>query len=269
MSFVRCFLALAASQQWFLEQLHVNNAFLHSDLTEEVYMVVPPGFAKEGESKGCKLLKSLYRLKQASRQWFHKLSEALFSLGYEQSKAYYSLFTKVHGSSFTTLLVYIDDILLASNDMSYITQGKAYLDARFKIKDLEKLKYFLGLEVARTTTGISINQRKYALEILEDSGYLGCKPATFPMDSKLKLSKFDSDVLTDASFCRCIIGHLLYLTITRPDLSYSVNTLAQFMDKSGQSHLNATYHVLRYLKSTPAHGLFFSLIFFYSVNHFL
>lgn len=149
MTIVHCVLALAASQNWFLEQLDVNNAFLHGDLNEKVYMIIPPGFANEGENKVCKLLKSLYGLKQASRQWFHKLSEALFSLGYQQSKADYNLFTKFQGSSFIALLV--------SNDMSYVTQVQSFLDDQFKIKDLGKLKYFLGLEIARTTAGISLS----------------------------------------------------------------------------------------------------------------
>lgn len=181
----------------------------------------------------------------------------MFSLGYQQSEADYSLFTKIHGSSFIALLIYVDDIIIASNNITYVSQVKTYLDDRFKIKDLGKLKYFLGFEIASHSIGISLSQRKYALEILEDVGYLGCKPVPFPMDSKLKLSKDATDPLPNASqYCR-LIGKLLYLTITRPDLSYTVHTLAQFMAKPCQSHLDAVYRLLWYLKGNPAQALFF------------
>lgn len=170
----------------------------------------------------------------------------------------YSLFTRVHGTSFTALLVYVYDIIIASNDMTYVSQVKSYLDYRFKIKDLRTLKYFLGIEIARHFARISLTQRKYSLEILEDSGYLGCKPVAFPMDFKLRLSKDVADPLPDASSYRCLIGHLLYLIITHPDFSYLVYILAQFMAKPCQSHLDTAYRVLQYIKGTPAQGIFFS-----------
>lgn len=108
-------------------------------------MVILPGFAKEEEIKVCHLLKSLYGLKQASRQWFQKLTTALLSLGYKQSKTGYSLFTKVQGSSVSTLLVYLDDIIIASNNMSCVDKVKSYFHDQFQIKDLSQLKYLLGL----------------------------------------------------------------------------------------------------------------------------
>uniref|UniRef100_A0A2N9FQ47 Reverse transcriptase Ty1/copia-type domain-containing protein n=1 Tax=Fagus sylvatica TaxID=28930 RepID=A0A2N9FQ47_FAGSY len=200
---VRTLLAVAAVYNWSLTQLDVNNAFLHGELHEEVYMVMPPGFASKGEThKVCKLNKSLYGLKQASRN---------------------------HGFSFIALLVYVDDILIASNDMESVTKLKNALDAEFKLKDLGNLKYFLGLEVARSSKGISLCQRKYALEILSNSGMLGSKPVQTQMEQNLKLN-----------------------------LSYSVQKLSQFMAKPTTSHLTAARRVLKYVKGSPGQGLFFS-----------
>ena len=146
---------MAAVQGWYLCQLDVNNAFLHGDLKEEVYMDLPPGFHSKG-GLVCKLTKSLYRLKQALRQWFAKFSTTLLLLGSTQSKANYSLFTKKNSTSFIALLVYVDDILIISDNKQAVDELKVMLDQQFKLKDLGDLKFFLGLEVARTTDGINL-----------------------------------------------------------------------------------------------------------------
>lgn len=134
---------------------------MHGDLNEEVYMQLPPGLqvlnSASSNPKVCRLHKSLYGLKQASRQWYSKLSAALVSLGYHHSNADYSLFTKAHGNRFTALLVYVDDIVLSGNDYAEIQHVKSFLDQQFRIKDLGKLRFFLGLEVARSKSGIFLN----------------------------------------------------------------------------------------------------------------
>ncbi|KAF5455018.1 hypothetical protein F2P56_024637 [Juglans regia] len=220
-------------------------------------MDLPPGLIVKGENKVCKLLKSLYGLKQASRQWFAKLSTALLDYGFTQGISDCSLFVKKSESSFIALLIYVDDILLASDSLIEIQLLKTFLHDKFTIKDLGELKYFLGLEIARTKNGISICQRKYVLDILEQAGVLGAKPATFPMESNLKLSSSDPDMYKDPSAYRRLVGRLLYLTITRPDLAYSVQVLSQFLSKPAVSHHQAAIRVLRYLKATPGQGLFF------------
>ncbi|KAF5459787.1 hypothetical protein F2P56_019705 [Juglans regia] len=220
-------------------------------------MELPLGLAVKGENKVCKLLKSLYGLKQASRQWFAKLSTALLDYGFTQGNSDCSLFIKKSESSFIALLIYVDDVLLASDSLLEIELLKTFLHDKFTIKDLGELKYFLGLEVARSKNGISICQRKYALDILQDTGVLGAKPAAFPMESNLKLTATDSDLYEDPSTYRRMVGRLLYLTITRPDLAYSVQVLSQFLAKPAVSHYQATIRVLRYLKATPRQGLFF------------
>ena len=159
--------------------------------------------------------------------------------GFTQSISDHSLFIKSHGHSFLALLVYVDDIIIASNDQAAVDNLKSALSKRFKMKDLGALKYFLGLEVARSAAGISICQRKYALELLSDAGYLGCKPSSIPMEPNLKLTQSDGDLLADPTSYRRLIGKLIYLTITRPDLSYSVNRLSQFLAAPRTSHLQA------------------------------
>ncbi|KAF5458400.1 hypothetical protein F2P56_022430, partial [Juglans regia] len=127
-----------------------------------------------------------------------------------------------NGNVFTALLVYVDDIVVASNSLDCISSLKSFLNTHFKIKDLSSLRYFLGIEVVRSAQGIHLCQRKYALDILSDSGTLGSKPAKLPMDQNLKLSKDSGSPLHDPSIYRRLVGRLLYLTITRPDISFSV-----------------------------------------------
>lgn len=187
MTTVRMLLALAATLKWHLHQLDVNTAFLHGDLIGEVYMQVPPGLIVSQPNSVCRLRKSLYGLKQASRQWNSKLTHILLTDGYCQSKADYSLFTKKATTGFTTFLVYVDDLVLAGDDMAEITRVKQVLDHQFGIKDLGQLKYFLGFEIARSQSGISLYQRKYAADLLQDMGLIATRPCSTPMDPNLKL----------------------------------------------------------------------------------
>ena len=241
---VKVLLALAASQNWHIVQMDVYNAFLHGDPFEEVYMDLPLGYVTEGEtvsgSSGrlvCKLHKSIYGLRQASRQWYAKFSQAILKFGFTQSKCDYSLFTKGSGSSFIALLVCVDDIVITGPSHDLITALKCFISSQFKLKDLESLKYFLGLEIARSSTGIVLSQRHYALQILEDTGFLACKTATVPMDPKVQLNSTDGVPLTDSSQYRRLVGRLLYLTLSRPDIMFAVHRLSQFVSKPRTSYI--------------------------------
>lgn len=179
-------------------------------------------------------------------------------MGLFNPKADYSLFTKGSGPSFVTLLVYVDDIVLAGPSFTEIQSLKDFLHTQFKLKDLGDLKFFLGLEIAKSSTGIVLSQWHYTMHILEDTGFLGSKPVSVPMDPKLKINGHDGDLLPDPSQYRRLIGRLLYLTLSRPDITFAVHKLSQYMPKPCSPHLRAAHHLLRYLKSKPGQGLFFS-----------
>jgi hypothetical protein len=254
---VRLLLALSSINNWHLHQLDVNNAFLHGELQEDVYMEILDGVHCDNPNQVCKLQKSLYGLKQESRKWNERLTSLLLREGYEQSTADYSLFTLTKDANFTALLVYVDDIILAGNDLMEFQRIKHILDSNFKIKDLGVLKYFLGLEIAHSKLGITISQRKYCLDLLKESGLLGSKPAITPLDPSAKLHQDESKPYEDISSYRRLIGKLLYLTNTRPDISFATQQLSQFMQKPTMSHFKAACRVVRYLKMNPGRGLFF------------
>ncbi|CAL1388127.1 unnamed protein product [Linum trigynum] len=144
---VRRLIALAVSQNWFLHQLDVNNAFLHGDLQEEVYMRVPQGFVAPGDSRVCHLHKSIYGLRQASRNWYQKFSRALLAFEFKQSRADHSLFIHRKGVSFVAALIYVDNVILAGNDAEFIQRVKDYLHDQFTIKDLGSLNISLVLRL--------------------------------------------------------------------------------------------------------------------------
>ena len=152
-------------------------------------------------------------------------------MGFVQSKFDYSLFTHTQGSSFTVLFVYVDDILLTGNNPAYVDSLKKVLDDRFGLKDLGSLRYFLGLEVARTDEGISLNQRTYALEILKETSFIGSKPVKFAMEQNLRLLKYEGKLLVDPRQFRRLIGRLLYLTLIRPNITYVVHRLSLFQSQ--------------------------------------
>ncbi|XP_057780133.1 uncharacterized mitochondrial protein AtMg00810-like [Salvia miltiorrhiza] len=158
---------------------------------------------------------------------------------------------------FLGLVVYVDDILLASNDDNLVDSFKAFLSNNFKFKDLGRPSYFLGLEIARNTKGIYLCQRKYVLDLLKDAGLLNCRPASTPMESGKHLDLEEGPSLTDFTPYRRLVGRLLYLCLTRPDITFAVHNLSQFLSKPCEGHMAAAERILRYLKGTIGHGLFF------------
>lgn len=161
---------------------------------------------------------------------------------------------------YTAVLIYVDDIIIASNNDEFVAQLKIDLNEVFKLRDLGPLKYFLGLEIARSDRGISVCQRKYTLSLLEDTGLLACKRSSVPMDPPVKL-RLDSvePLLDDPMAYRRLVGRLMYLTITRPNITFAVNKLSQYTSAPKKSHHQAALRVLHYLKGTVGLGLFYSV----------
>ena len=255
MTTVRAFLAIAASKNWELHQMDVYNAFLHGDLNEEVYMKLPPGFETSDNSLVCRLRKSLYGLKQAPRCWFAKLASALKEYGFLQSYSDYSLFTFTKASIQINVFVYVDDLVISGNHSAALCAFKAYLSDCFKMKDLGPLRYFLGIEVARSSAGVFLCQRKYTLDVISETGLLGAKPSSFPIEQNHKLGLATGDLLADPEPYRRLVGRLIYLAVTRPDLAYSVHILSQFMQAPRLEHWEAALRVVRYLKGASGQGI--------------
>ncbi|CAA7019514.1 unnamed protein product [Microthlaspi erraticum] len=231
MNTVRSVLRLVASKNWEVYQMDVNNAFLHGDLEEEVYMKLPPGFRHSHPGKVCRLRKSLYGLKQAPRCWFKKLSDALLRFGFDQSYDDYSLFSYSRKNIELRVLVYVDDLIICGNDSYMIQKFKDYLSKCFSMKDLGKLKYFLGIEISRGPEGMFLSQRKYALDIIAETGNLEVSAAHGP-----------THISTQYKTRVVLLVHLL----------------SQFMKEPKVAHWEAALRVVRFLKGSPGQGIFLS-----------
>ena len=189
MAFIRLLLSMVAMRSWPLYQLDIKNVFLHDDLTDEVYMEQPPGFvAQEKSSFACRLHRSLYGLKQSLRAWFGHFSSMVQKFGMTRSTPDHSIFYH-HKSTRQCiyLIVYVDDIVITGNDQDGIPKLKQHLFSHFQTKDLRKLKYFLGIEIAQSNSDVVMSRRKYVLDILEKTSMLDCKPIDIPMDPNVKL----------------------------------------------------------------------------------
>lgn len=256
---VRVLLSLAANQNWPLLQFDVKNAFLHGELSEEVYMDPPPGIPEYlNTPMVCRLKKALYGLKQSPRAWFGRFTKSMKNFGYKQSNSDHTLFLRQRQGKITALIIYVDDMIVTGDDYEGISSLQNHLASEFEMKQLGDLKYFLGIEVARSKHGIFLSQRKYTMDLLSETGMLGCKPADTPMEQNHKYFLCSSAVSTDKGRYQRLVGRLIYLTHTRPDIAYAVNVVSQFMHDPRKPHMDAVERILRYLKSTPGKGILFS-----------
>ncbi|GKV33750.1 hypothetical protein SLEP1_g42213 [Rubroshorea leprosula] len=257
MTTVRLLIALSAMHQWPISQMDVKNAFLHGNLKETVYMKPPPSYS-HSKSMVCKLKRSLYGLKQAPQAWFERFRQVIVDAGYVQSSHDYSLFMHNSPQDVTLLLIYVDDMLITDSNKEGIAKLKELLFCSFQMKDLGPLTYFLGLEVHSSSRGYAVNQRKYVLDLIQFANLSNDKCADTPMEVNVKLRQEDGEKLYNPSFYRQLVGRLLYLTMTRPDVAYAVQVVSQFVADPRRLHLTAVLRIIRYLRGTISRGLFFS-----------
>ncbi|XP_072149133.1 retrovirus-related Pol polyprotein from transposon RE2 isoform X2 [Setaria viridis] len=252
---IRLVLSIAISRGWTLRQLDVQNAFLHGVLEEEVYMRQPPGYQDKYHPQYiCKLDKALYGLKQAPRAWYYRLNTKLQEMGFKPSKGDTSLFYFRKGALMVFILIYVDDIIVASSSPEGTKQLLKALKSDFALKDLGELHYFLGIEVSKINNGILLSQSKYSNDILKRTSMVNCKPCSTPIFITEKLSAYEGTTLSaeDATRFRSIVGALQYLTLTRPDIAFAVNKVCQFLHKPTTIHWKAVKRILRYIRFTVA-----------------
>ncbi|XP_075079725.1 uncharacterized protein LOC142164957 [Nicotiana tabacum] len=232
-STIKTLIAVVVKKNWPLFQLDINNDFLNGDLDEGVYMKVPPGLSIPSTSSSTplifKLKKSLYGLRHASKQWYAKLSQALQSRGYTHALNDYSLFTKGSGDSLIILVVYVDDIVFIETDLGEVSALKAFFHDQFKIKYLGLFNYFIGIEVLYSSFEVLLHQRKFIHDLLKEFHCNVCSPVISPLELHEKLKAKVGDPFPNPEVYRSLVGKLNFLTHSRPDLSFAVQHLSQFM----------------------------------------
>ena len=177
--------------------------------------------------------------------------------GFQQSNSDHTLFLKHQSRKVTTLIVYVDNMIITSDDKEEISKLQKQLSAKFEMKNLGGLKYFLGIEVSRSKQGIFLSQRKYVLDLLFEVRMLECKSADTPIVQNHQLGIYVDQVPTDKERYQRIVDKLIYLSHTRPDIAYAVSVVSQFMHCPSEVHMNAVTRILRYLKFSPRKGLMF------------
>jgi hypothetical protein len=182
----------------------------------------------------------------------------LLALGFHSSTADTSLFIYRDGSVIAFLLLYVDDIVLTGNTPSFLHQLIVNLSQVFELKDMGTLSYFLGLQIQRSTTGLTVTQTKYATNLLTKHNMVHCSPCKTPCVPNVRLSSTSGQPLTDIHAYRSLVGALHYLTFTRPDISFAVHQVCQFMNAPTDIHLTAAKRILRYLRGTLDHGLHYT-----------
>lgn len=262
---IRTLLASAVEKKMHVHHMDVITAYVQGDLKDTIYMQQPEMFEESNEeNKVCKLNKPLYGLKQAGREWNRTLDEFLMSIGLNKSPVNPCVYTDDTQRTDVIIIIYVDDILIASKDLSELLTVKEHLKKKFKINDLGKVTNILGIKVEREedTGEIRLNQRKYIEETLKKFGMEDCKTASTPLIPNETFQNTSTVMETTASIpYRELIGALIYISnATRPDIAFAANTLSQFNGNPSNYHWRAAKHVLRYLKGTVDYAIKYSAI---------
>ncbi|GJW11155.1 putative ribonuclease H-like domain-containing protein [Tanacetum coccineum] len=255
---IRLFLAFASFMGFIVYQMDVKSAFLYGTIDEEVYVSQPPGFVDpDHPTKVYKVVKALYGLHQAPRAWYATLSTFLEKHGYKRGTIDKTLFIKRDKKDIMLVQVYVDDIIFGSTNKSWCAEFEALMKSRFQMSSMGELTFFLGLQVKQNKGGIFISQDKYVAEILKKFDLVNVKAAITPMETKLPLTKDEEAFDVDVHLYRSMIGSLMYLTASRPDIMYAVCVCSRFQVTPKTSHLNAVKRIFKYLKGKPNLGLWY------------
>ncbi|GKC26312.1 integrase [Tanacetum coccineum] len=246
----------AISLKWIFK----TEVITHKEQNRSKSMQQPEYFEVAGEEhKVYKLEKALYGLKQAPRAWYSKIDEFFHENGFERSPNEPTLYVKRQGTEGIMLVsLYVDDMIYTGSSLQLISEFKEAMMKKFEMSDLGKLSYFLGLEVQQGADGIFLSQQKYANDILNQFSMVGCKTVGTPMNVGEKLASNDGTGMADARKFRSLVGRLIYLTHTRPDLTYAVGIVSRFMHCPSKQHFGAAKRILRYIAGTTSYGIWYS-----------
>ncbi|KAL1213897.1 Retrovirus-related Pol polyprotein from transposon TNT 1-94 [Cardamine amara subsp. amara] len=255
---IRTLLAVAAQKKWKLFQMDVKSAFLNGELQEDIYVEQPPGFIREGEEgKVLRLHKALYGLKQAPRAWYGRIDGYFVKHGFKRSINDAVLYVKKTLKEILVVSLYVDDIIITGSNLNLINKFKDDMKREFEMTDLGELSYFLGMEIIQDEDGMFLSQKKYARRLLEKFGMNECKSLSTPLTTHGKSEKGDYEEFKDVTKYRSIVGGLLYLCASRPDLMYASSYLSRYMAKPLKRHYQEAKRVLRYVKGTTEYGVQF------------
>ncbi|GJR89225.1 retrovirus-related pol polyprotein from transposon TNT 1-94 [Tanacetum coccineum] len=239
--------------------MDVKTAFLNGELKEEVYVSQPKGFVdQDNPSHVYKLKKALYGLKQAPRAWYDMLSSFLISQRFSKGAVDPTLFTRHAGNDILLVQIYVDDIIFASTNAAMGDEFANQMTTKFKMSMMGQMSFFLGLQISQSPRGIFINQSKYASEIVKKYGLQSTDSVDTPMIENKKLDEDLQGKPVDATLYRGMIGSLMYLTASRPDLNHAVCLCARYQAKPTEKHLQAVKRIFRYLNGTINMGLWYS-----------
>jgi len=254
---IRIVLAVAAQEGWTMYQLDVKGAFLYGELKEEVYVDQPEGFITKGEEdKVYKLNKALYGLKQAPRTWFSMIESYFQKEGFTKNSQDYALFIKKKSEKIIMVCLYVDDLLYVGNDEEMCAKFKKSMKEEFEMLDLGKMRYFLGVEISQNRDGIGLSQQKYVREVLERFNMKDCNSVKNPIVPGTVLSR-EGEVSVNPTLYKQLVGSLMYVTVTRPDIMYVVGLISRYMTDPKEEHMQIAKRVLRYLKGTLNFGLWY------------
>ena len=255
---IRILLAYANHHDITLYQMDVKSAFLNGKLEEEVYVAQPPGFEDpKHPDKVFRLNKALYGLKQAPRAWYDTLKEFLMKKGFKPGSLDPTLFTKSYDGELFVCQIYVDDIIFGCTDQRYSDEFAYMMSEEYQMSMMGELKFFLGLQIRQQRNGIFISQEKYLKDVLRKFGMQDCKGVKIPMPTNGHLCTDENGIDFDHKVYRSMIGSLLYLCASRPDIMLSVCMCARFQATPKESHHKAVKHILRYLAHTPTLGLWY------------